>query len=922
MTSRLALPGLALVAAVALTLPAHAAPPGTGPATGADGAPGGGAGHGGGRFQRLDTAGGRALDPPQVLQRDEVVDALVQLEGDPVAVQQAGSPTGFDRRRARARVARAQDAALPRLRAAGATVGGRLDTVLNAVQVRARTRDLAAIAEVPGVRAVQPSRIVTLDDAPGARFTGVDRTWQDLRLTGRGQVVGVVDSGIDYTHADFGGPGTAAAYADNDPTVVERGTFPTAKVTGGRDLVGDAFDASSSDEGTSTPRPDADPLDCAGHGHGTHVAGTAAGAGVRTDGTTYRGPYTAAALKQPFAVAPGAAPQATLRSYKVFGCGGTTRDDIIAAAIDRAVADRVDVVNLSISTAYGTKDDLQTQAVAAATKAGVLVVAAAGNSGAGAYLVGSPATADSALAVAAVDAEVDPTSGAHSPGYGTTPDFSANGPRRLDNAQKPDLAAPGVAVSSAAVGTGTCSSLLSGTSMAAPHTAGIAALVRQARPSWTPVQVKAALTSTATTTGLRGYDAQRLGTGVVQPLRAATTQAYAWTSSGLNSISFGMNQLSGARTESQSFKITNRSKASVSYTFSTTYSSGRLGADVTVSPRTLTVKAGATGTATVKLAFSRADVVKLPGADRSDHGRLTALRGVVTAKPKKSPAGILPLRVAFVSVPVPLSSVKPATTVTPTSGGRHSPIKVTNSGVHSGTADVYQWLLGDPAGDATTRETADLTAVGVQVLPSPDGVPEDRLLVFAATQARGTSTQGTHEIDLEIDTDGDGQSDFITYAADHGQTTAQLPDGTVSAVTVPGRSQPAVSMWQASAPANGSTVLLPVLASTLGLTPASPPIRVRATGFSLTGDGGWDPVGGTGRFQPFSPALSQGDHVSLAPGASASIPTKVDAAQLSRQTSTGWLVVSPDDAAGAAEGDRVTLQRPAKTVADAVAAGR
>ena len=126
-----------------------------------------------------------------------------------------------------------------------------------------------------GVKRVQVSRAVHLDDSASSQFTGVDRTRQDYGLSGRGQQIAIIDSGVDYTHAGFGGPGTIAAFADNDGTVIEPGTFPTAKVTAGYDFVGDDFDPDSTDPAHRVARPDPDPLDC--NGHGSHVAGIAAG---------------------------------------------------------------------------------------------------------------------------------------------------------------------------------------------------------------------------------------------------------------------------------------------------------------------------------------------------------------------------------------------------------------------------------------------------------------------------------------------------------------------------------------------------------------------------------------------------------------------------------------------------------------------
>ncbi|HYH84774.1 MAG TPA: post-COAP-1 domain-containing protein [Pyrinomonadaceae bacterium] len=109
--------------------------------------------------------------------------------------------------------------------------------------------------------------------------------------------IGIIDTGIDYTHADFGGPGTSAAYTSNNRAIIEPGTFPTAKVVGGMDFAGDAY------TGANAPIPDPDPLDCTNHG--THVAGSAAGLSVNVDGTTYTGPYDGTTPFTSLSIGPG-----------------------------------------------------------------------------------------------------------------------------------------------------------------------------------------------------------------------------------------------------------------------------------------------------------------------------------------------------------------------------------------------------------------------------------------------------------------------------------------------------------------------------------------------------------------------------------------------------------------------------------------
>ena len=209
-------------------------------------------------------------------------------------------------------------------------------------------------SSVAGVSGIHVSRPIARDNAASNTYTGVPQAWQALGLTGKGMTIGIIDDGIDYYHADFGGTDGAAQYAADDPTVIEPGTFPTAKVVGGYDFVGDAYDAEPGPGESATPVPDPDPLACGEHG--THVSGTAAGAGVLADGTSFTGPYNATTLTDhSFAVAPGSAPEASIRMYKVFGCDGSVNDDIILAAIDKAVADGVSVISMSLGGPTSSK---------------------------------------------------------------------------------------------------------------------------------------------------------------------------------------------------------------------------------------------------------------------------------------------------------------------------------------------------------------------------------------------------------------------------------------------------------------------------------------------------------------------------------------------------------------------------------------
>ena len=1025
MKRRIAIAGLAMAVAATTTMPAHSEPAHKpyGKSTG--------------RFQRLDALKlGKIVNAPQVLAKDKVVDALVELSGDPVAVQQASNTRSFRRDVALRKVKARQDAAVPRLNAAGATTYEHLTTVLNAIHVRVKVSDLSKVAAVRGVKTVQVSRLVKPQNAASARFTGVGKTWQTFKHTGKGRVIAVIDTGIDYTHADFGGPGTVEAFNDNDGTVIEPGSFPTAKVTAGYDFVGDDYDPGSDIPANIVPKPDPDPLDC--NGHGSHVSGTAAGAGVSADGTTYQGPYNNATLNKTFDVEPGAAPEATLKGYRVFSCDGSTPTSIVIAAIDRAVSDGVNVINMSLGSPFGTAHDLESTAVKVATDAGVLVVTSMGNEGEGAYVAGSPGTLNESLAVAAVDSElagfpavtitgavtstglvandadvaspitgqladvglgceaadytgtsgkivlstrgvcartdraefgqqagalavimINDTAGLPpfegeisevtipfigvdgddsaaflaadgqsvtltqtadipNPTYKHVADFSSNGPRRGDSAQKPDIAAPGVSIPSVDVGTGTGSVRISGTSMAAPHAAGVAALVWQAHSTWSPMQVKSVIMSTASPGKIKGYDSRRLGTGLVQPLRASEAKTYAWTPSNLNSLRFGMNELPGAHTETQKFRISNKTRKTVTYDLSTELSSKRYGADVKISPKSVRIASGDTKTVSVRIHLSRSDVAKLPGASANDGGKLTSIHGLIVGRPRADRKGVLPLRISLMFVPVPLSNIEASASVAETGPGVYSPITLHNTGVRTGDADVYAWLLTDPAGDAPDPDVPDLTNIGVQSFPGQSAglAPSDRLVVFAASQALGTSTQAAHEVDIAFDTDGDGNPNFVTFAVDTGLVTAGAADGTVTAFTVNAETGDLVDAWSAPAPANGSTVELPVAASSLGLTDATGPIDMQAVGFTLVDD--VTPEGdGTGlaTFDPYALPVSQGGFVTLKPGQRKTVPVEADASRFATQSHLGWLVITFDDRAGLREAGRVKLE----VVADVLA---
>ncbi|WP_312866403.1 S8 family peptidase [Streptomyces boluensis] len=322
-------------------------------------------------------------------------------------------------------------------------------------------------------------RALTSERGAGARSTasGVDRIWLDgtrkasldkstkqigadkawaAGYDGKGVKIAVLDTGVDQTHPDLKGQEIAE------------------KNFSGADDAKDRY------------------------GHGTHVASIAAGTGAKN--SKFKG------------VAPGA----KLLDGKVLDDFGSGDDSGIIAGMEWAVAEGADVVNLSLGGGDTPEEDpLEAAVNKFSAEKGTLFAIAAGNEGPDAGTVGSPGSAEAALTVGAVDDK------------DALAEFSSRGPRIGDGAVKPDVTAPGVDTTAAAapgsvideeVGQNPEGYLtISGTSMATPHVAGAAALLKQRHPDWKQPELKGALTA-STVAGK--YTAFEQGSGRIAVDRA------------------------------------------------------------------------------------------------------------------------------------------------------------------------------------------------------------------------------------------------------------------------------------------------------------------------------------------------------------------------------------------------------------------
>lgn len=246
-------------------------------------------------------------------------------------------------------------------------------TLFNGFSIEVAPSQLAKLSRMPGVKAIYPVEVIAMPDPvqsfdpelfTALAMTGADVAQSELGYTGAGVKVAVMDTGIDYDHPDLGG------------------CFgPGCRVAVGWDFVGNAFNAdSTSPSYNPVPVPDPYPDDC--NGHGTHVAGI-----IGANGTVK-----------------GVAPDVTFGAYRVFGCEGSTTADIMIAAMERALADKMQVLNMSIGSAYQWPQYPTAQAATRLVNKGMVVVASIGNSGAnGLYSAGAPGLGDKVIGVAAFD---------------------------------------------------------------------------------------------------------------------------------------------------------------------------------------------------------------------------------------------------------------------------------------------------------------------------------------------------------------------------------------------------------------------------------------------------------------------------------------------------------------------------------------
>lgn len=346
-----------------------------------------------------------AVIAPSLQDAEGTVTVSVALSEQPVAatvpdgaIAENALPPAGSQRTQTDEVTAQQDQLVAEAADLGADELGRASAAANVVALTIPADNLARLAALPGVLSVKPvGRYETHEDAGGSgslaqaaeylQATSVRAAGND----GTGVRIAVVDSGIDFTHRNLGGPGTVAAYqachdngaANQAPTGDCAALFGPAapKVKGGYDFIGETWPITAA-------QPDPNPIDQ--QGHGTHVADIAAGRSA--DGSH-------------LGIAPGAEVYALrVCSAVATTCSGVALLQALDWALDpngdKDISDAVDIVNMSLGSNYGQAQDDLSAAVNNLVRAGVVVVASAGNAADRPFIVGSPSTAEGAISVA------------------------------------------------------------------------------------------------------------------------------------------------------------------------------------------------------------------------------------------------------------------------------------------------------------------------------------------------------------------------------------------------------------------------------------------------------------------------------------------------------------------------------------------
>ncbi len=278
----------------------------------------------------------------------------------------ASNLSGAEQQAAYAAARASQEGVVRAVESAGGKVVYRYGLLVNAVSVSLSPQAAAALAGRSDVASVEPVGVVMAANSSSVPFIG-RLAYGTPRRPGPGHQGGRGRHGHRLHARRLRGARHPGGYENNNPTFIEEGTFPTEKVIGGFDFVGEDYDVTDDQTNNDLPHPDPDPLDF--DGHGTHIAGTCCGKGVP------EGRQGRCTARQDLRI-------------QVWDVGNST-EDVLVAAYERAVdpnedgdiSDAVDVLPFSGGVNYGTLNSVEAGAAQEVVDLGTVFVASAGNEG-------------------------------------------------------------------------------------------------------------------------------------------------------------------------------------------------------------------------------------------------------------------------------------------------------------------------------------------------------------------------------------------------------------------------------------------------------------------------------------------------------------------------------------------------------------
>jgi minor extracellular serine protease Vpr len=460
-----------------------------------------------------------------------------------------------------------------------------------------------------------------------------------------------------------------------------------------------------------------------------------------------------------------------------------------------------------------------------------------------------------------------------------------------------------VSILSTAVGTGTGGVVESGTSMATPHVAGSAVLALKAHPSWSADDVRIALEETADPAQIAGYTPRSAGSGLVQPLAATRTSVVARGDTGDESnLSLGVIEFADDYSSLRTIQVKNLEKTAASFNVSATAISGASAHTVSVTPPTVFLPGKASALVGVTLTVPAT-------ASGLDSTAFREVGGFVTLTPTGGSNGGSAINVPYYAVARARADVS-AAVIQPFSKRQPSTTAVVQngSGKVNGRADVYS--LGG-AGDKTLGQLG-IRALGVKTGAAPGGNAADRLLTFAFNTNKPNASIDANNISFQVDITLAGNDpahpDFSIFTEDVGLATGTGAfNGQIGVIVVNNNTGDGLIRFLATAPFDGSLVLLPTLASDIGLTSAEPRFTYQGASFFFADDprnqGLLTDQTGTAVFNAFNPSITASVTspaggtlpLTLAPGQLATLGLTIDPIEWNSTPTDGVMIVAREN---------------------------